>query len=90
MIEKNIGKYNVGIVFSEQYISELGNYLANKHNELDFIVLIGSQSVSYRGIKDDIDLGLFAKQFGGGGHPKASGSQIVLEKQVRYIEDLFS
>lgn len=89
IIEKTIERYNVGIVFAEQYISELGNYLANKHNNLDFIILIGSQSISYRGIKDDIDLGIFAKKFGGGGHPKASGSEITLEKQVKYIEDLF-
>ena len=89
MIEKNIQGYHVGIVFAEQHKSELGNYLANKYNKLDFIILIGSQSISYRGIRDNIDLGLFAKQFGGGGHPKASGSQIDREKQKKYIEILF-
>ena len=89
MIEKNIQGYHVGIVFAEQHRSELGNYLANKYNKLDFIILIGSQSISYRGIRDNIDLGLFAKQFGGGGHPKASGSQIDREKQKKYIEILF-
>lgn len=88
LIEKNIKGYHVGIVFAEQYISELGNYLAKNNSQLDFIILIGNKTISYRGIKD-IDLGKFAKQFGGGGHPRASGSQICIEKQIEYIEKLF-
>ena len=90
LIVKDIREYTVGIVFAEQYVSELGNYLAKKYNNLDFIILIGEKTISYRGVKENIDLGIFAKQQGGGGHPKASGSQIPLEKQIKYIEDLFS
>lgn len=89
LIKQDLQKYKVGVVFSEQYISELGNYLAEKFLELDFIILISSKTISYRGIKD-IDLGLFAKQFGGGGHPRASGSQINENKQIEYIKNLFS
>jgi len=89
LIQLNLQNYKVGIVFSEQYISELGNYLAEKFIELDFILLISSKTISYRGIKN-IDLGVFAKQFGGGGHPKASGSQIDINKQIEYIKSLFS
>ncbi|MFJ8247250.1 DHH family phosphoesterase [Peribacillus asahii] len=69
----------VGFVFAEQYISELGNELCERHPELDFVAIIdlGSKRVSYRTVKDDIDLGKdIASHFGGGGHPKASGSQI--------------
>jgi oligoribonuclease NrnB/cAMP/cGMP phosphodiesterase (DHH superfamily) len=89
LIKQDVQSYKVGVVFSEQYISELGNYLAEKFLDLDFIILIGSKTISYRGIKD-IDLGLFAKQFGGGGHPKASGSEIDANKQIEYIKSLFS
>ena len=32
-------------------------------------------TVSYRTVKDDLDLSDIAKGFGGGGHPKASGSR---------------
>ncbi|MBC2580800.1 DHH family phosphoesterase [Clostridium sp. DJ247] len=89
LVNIKIENYNVGAVFADQYISELGNYLAEKFTEFDFIALIGNKTVSYRGIKDNIDLGLVAKQFGGGGQPKASRSQIDKDKQLEYIKSLF-
>ncbi len=65
-----------GIVFSEQYTSELGNVLSERHPEFKYIAMIdmGSQKVSLRTTHDDIDLGKdIAKLYGGGGHAKASG-----------------
>lgn len=76
---KEILGYKAGVVFAEQYHSQLGNDLAKKFHALDFIVIINpaTAKVSYRGIKEDIDLGKdIAKVFGGGGHPRAAGSQI--------------
>ena len=68
-------KYTVGITFADKYISELGNKLCELHPELDFVILINmtSLTVSYRTVKN-IDLSAIAKKYGGGGHPKASGS----------------
>ena len=87
---KNITNYNVGVVFAEQYQSELGNVLAKNHPELDFIAIIDpSSSVSYRGVKDNIDLGQFAKIYGGGGHPKSAGSQISENVRNRVLEIIF-
>lgn len=88
---KLVGK-NVGFVFAEQYISELGNELSDRHPELDFIVIIdlGNKRVSYRTVKDNIDLGKdVASNFGGGGHPKASGSQIEIDSVKMVIPMLF-
>lgn len=70
-------EYTVGITFADKYISELGNKLCELHPELDFVVLINMSTlaVSYRTVKDDLDLSDIAKRFGGGGHPKASGSR---------------
>lgn len=67
----------VGITFADKYISELGNKLCELHPELDFVVLINMSTltVSYRTVKDNLDLSDIAKRFGGGGHPKASGSR---------------
>ena len=69
--------YTVGITFADKDISELGNKLCELHPELDFVVLINMSTltVSYRTVKDDLDLSDIAKGFGGGGHPKASGSR---------------
>ncbi|PGO29191.1 hypothetical protein CN984_12150 [Bacillus cereus] len=74
---KNLLGNKVGLVFAEQYISELGNVLSERHQDLKYIVMIdmGSKRVSYRTTHNDIDLGKdVAKVYGGGGHAKASGS----------------
>lgn len=91
MIEKEILNFKVGIVFAEQYHSEVGNVLATNNPHLDFIVLINpSYSVSYRGIKDEINLGQdVAKIFGGGGHPKAAGSPISEDIKNKIIDLIF-
>src|SRR5690606_34691719 len=78
LIEDMLDDYHVGIVYAEQYKSELGNELAKSNPHLDFIIIIdiGSGAIGFRGIHDHVDLGQIAKMFGGGGHPKASGCQI--------------
>jgi oligoribonuclease NrnB/cAMP/cGMP phosphodiesterase (DHH superfamily) len=69
-----------GVVFAENYFSTLGNKLALDNHDIDFVVMIdmARSAVSYRGVRDDIDLGQIAKQFGGGGHPQAAGSKFVI------------
>lgn len=81
-----------GFVFAEQYFSELGNKLCQMHPEIDFVSMIdiANGTVSYRTVKDDIDLGKdVAKMFGGGGHPKAAGSQFSKDVQCKIIEEIF-
>ena len=75
-VKDNFG-YTCGVVFAERHFSELGNKLSELHPELDYIAMIdmGFGGVSYRTVKDDIDLGgEIAHSFGGGGHRKAAGS----------------
>lgn len=80
--------YICGIVFAESYQSELGNRLCKMHPEIDFVAIINIDgSVSYRTIKDNIDLGKdIASLFGGGGHPKAAGSPISEETKSMIIQ----
>ncbi len=76
MITAELEGHNVGIVYAERYRSDLGNYLATKHEELDFIIIINiAKSISFRG-HDKVDLSVFAKKFGGGGHKNASGCSL--------------
>lgn len=66
-----------GVIFAERYFSELGNRLCEMHTELAYIAMIDISrgTVSYRTIRDDINLGTeIAHNYGGGGHPKAAGS----------------
>ncbi|MFC9727542.1 DHH family phosphoesterase [Bacillus cereus] len=78
MIKANLIGYDVGLVFAEQYISELGNELSERNQDLEFIVIVdmGGKKVSLRTVHEHINLGKdVASFFGGGGHPKASGFQ---------------
>lgn len=69
--------HTYGVVFAERYFSELGNRLCELNPDLAYIAMIdiSSGAVSYRTIRDDIDVGgEIAHAYGGGGHPKAAGS----------------
>jgi oligoribonuclease NrnB/cAMP/cGMP phosphodiesterase (DHH superfamily) len=81
----------VGFVFADKYFSELGNRLCKMHPEIDFVAMIDMDgTVSYRTIREDLDLGQrVAKQFGGGGHPKAAGSQFSKEVMLKTVEHIF-
>lgn len=76
MFKAKIEGYNVGIVYAESNRSLLGHYLVNKHDDIDFAIIINvARSVSYRGI-DKADLSVFSAKRGGGGHKNASGSPL--------------
>lgn len=81
-----------GFVFAEQYISELGNRLCDMRPEIDFVAMIDMNgTVSYRSVKDNIDLGKdVAKLFGGGGHQKAAGSTFTNSVQFDTINKIFN
>ena len=83
-----INSYNVGLLFAENNISELGNELLDRHPELDYMALITPTSVCLRTNKDDIDLSLIAKEKGGGGHKKAAGYPIKKEYIEKYLSNI--
>jgi uncharacterized protein len=83
----------VGVVFAEQYISELGNVLSERNPDLKYIAIIdmGGKKVSLRTVHDDINLGKdVAKLFGGGGHPKASGFQFSEDIVNHAVKSIFN
>ena len=90
VIFKNIKGYRVGIIFAELYRSELGNDLAEFYkDEVDFIMIINmNRSISFRGIRDDINLGEFASCLNGFGHFKAAGAKLpdgIKENTIEYV-----
>ncbi|MFT4414051.1 DHH family phosphoesterase [Fredinandcohnia humi] len=78
MVQTFIEEYCVGVVHAEQYISELGNALAKLNPHLDLIAIlnVGTKKIGLRTIYNEVDVSEFAKRFGGGGHPKASGCSL--------------
>lgn len=89
IIKVFIKPYKVGVVFAENYRSFLGNSLAKRHLDLDFIVIINlSRSISYRGVKN-VDLSKFAQIYGGKGHVNASGSPLPISLKENIIKEIF-
>lgn len=79
-----------GVIFAERYFSELGNRLCEIHPELAYIAMIDISRgrVSYRTIRDDINLGTeIAHNYGGGGHPKAAGSTFDISWAMDIVSD---
>ena len=90
VIIKKIQDYNIGVVFAEQYRSELGHFLAEKYiDKVDFIAIINmNYHISLRTVKD-IKLNEFALKYGGGGHPYASGMPLKEDIKDRIIDEIF-
>jgi uncharacterized protein len=91
MVQTFIDDYCVGIVHAEQYLSELGNALNNIYPHLDMIVLLnmGGKKMGFRTIHDEVNVAEFAKRYGGGGHPKASGSELTGEAFNQFVVNVF-
>ena len=65
---------NMGVVSADKYISDLGKFIMeNNVLELDFVMIINKPKVSLRTNKPHINVCNIAKEYGGGGHPQASG-----------------
>lgn len=89
VIIKHIGEYNIGIVFAEEYRSELGHFICEKYmDKIDFACIINLNThVSFRGIKD-IGINKFAEIYGGGGHQLACAMPLpddIKDKIIDYI-----
>ncbi|MDE8564136.1 DHHA1 domain-containing protein [Anoxybacillus rupiensis] len=81
----------VGIVFAEQYISELGNALSKRLPHLDMIAMVnpGTKHIGFRTTHDEVNVAEFAQRFGGGGHPKASGCSADADAFLRFAAPAF-
>ena len=89
IFELQLYEYHLGVIFAEQYVSELGNYIALNHPEYEAIAIIGSRTVSLRTVKEDIDVSVLAKRFNGGGHQKAAGFPLTADVISDYIKIIF-
>lgn len=91
MIETFVDPYYLGVVHAEQYHSEAGNVLSKNNPHLDGIVLVngGGKRLSFRTIHDHVNLSEFAKNYNGGGHPKASGASLTERALKEYVIDLY-
>ncbi len=91
IVQAKVGDYFAGIVYAESYHSELGNELGKEHPHLDYITILnmGGKRISFRTIYDHVDVSEIAGHFGGGGHQKASGCNLIEEAYKLYVLDTF-
>jgi uncharacterized protein len=91
MVQTFVDEYCVGIVSAEQNMSELGNALNTDQPHLDMIVMInlGNKKMGFRTIHEHVNVAEFAKRFGGGGHPKASGADLNKEAFEAFVVNVF-
>ena len=92
MVVSTICGVTCGIVFADKYFNDIGHALCDWHPEIDFVAMIdmGRCSVSYRAEKDGVDVGAIAKNFGGGGHQKAAGSEFSKTFREDLIKFMFN
>lgn len=92
LVQRWFDDYCVGIIFAEQHMSELGNALSKRCPHLDLIAMVnlGTKHIGFRTIHDNVNVAEFAKQFGGGGHPKASGCFVNETTFPLFVVDVFS
>lgn len=90
VVIKDINGYKAGIVFSENYRSELGNDLSEYYKDkIDFMMIINlNRSISFRCVKDNINLNEIASIFGGHGHQKAAGAPLKEDLYETLIDNV--
>ena len=101
LAEKMYNKINIiykgkelvcGYLYINKYQSEIGNAICEKHNDIDFMMMINANNgkVSFRSTKNNINLTEFVKPLGGGGHKSAAGCELPLNKYNCSIEETLS
>ena len=80
-----------GIVFIDyEYRNDLAEYFRQHNFDMDFTMLIALDygTISYRNIKDNVNVRLIAEAMGGKGHDKAASSPISEEQKKELIKVL--
>ncbi|MDD3341252.1 MAG: DHHA1 domain-containing protein [Bacilli bacterium] len=84
-----IENYKAGVLFAEKYRNEMAEVLSQKYPMLDMIITINvNGGISFRTIKEDVDLSLFASKYGGGGHAKAAGAPVTIEMKENILKQI--
>ncbi len=88
---KDILGLKAGIVFIDyEYRNDLAEYFRQNNYDMDFAMLIALDygTISYRSIKDKVNVRLIAEAMGGKGHDQAASSPISEEQKFELIKVL--
>ncbi len=88
IIYRKINDLKVGIVFIEyEYRNDLAEHLRKEKIDADFVMLIAldAGSISYRPIKEGVNVRTIAESFGGKGHDTAASSPITEAQKEQFL-----
>lgn len=90
MITIDIENLKAGVVYAEEYISELASQILKINKDLDIMIVINGNQISFRTRKDNVNVAKLAQKYGGGGHFKASGCTFTDEMKKRAFNSIFN
>lgn len=88
---KEILGYKAGIVFIDyEYRNDIAEYIRKNKVDIDFVMLIALDygTISYRKIKESMNVRKIAEKFGGKGHDGAASSPITSETIEKILNSL--
>ena len=88
VIYLNIDGYKAGIITTiYEYRNDVTEYVRKQKLDIDFLALVftDKDSISYRSVKENVDVNEIAKQYGGKGHVNAASSPITFEEKNNII-----
>lgn len=83
-------EYTIVFCTSDKYLQDTFESMKSLYPNYDMYIINYGTGIALRAVKDDINVGLIAKEFGGGGHPGAGGFKIPLKNQIKVIETAFA
>ena len=86
-------EYTIGMIIpDDKYFNESMEavYLAFPIVDIVFGLEPRTRSISFRSNREDLHLGRFAKMFGGGGHPQASGAKPDISTFISFLNDYYT
>ncbi|MCM1052549.1 MAG: hypothetical protein NC483_01040 [Ruminococcus sp.] len=88
---KEVLGLKAGIVFIDyEYRNDLAEYFRQNDFDMDFVMLVALDygTISYRNIKDNVNVRVIAEAMGGKGHDKAASSPISEDQKKELIDIL--
>ncbi len=82
--------YSIVLCYTSDYLQDTFDLMKTSYPDKDIYIINYGTGISMRAMKPDINIGLIAKEYGGGGHPGAGGFKITWEDQLTYLAKTFS
>ena len=86
-ISVDAGGHRYAMITADRYVSEACHAVLKSFLDIDYVMSIDfiNNKVSLRGRRGKVDLGMMAKEVGGGGHKQSAGFPIKHGSQLRMV-----